>query len=372
MWIGTDGLRALNAAGPGTATVSSGTLAVANRSYTADIVLAGSSVPGSDRDAVVGNIIKRDGNFLTVRGATIIPRAAATDRHAHYHDDVIVEVGPETKVFKDGYRRSDLSIAALSIGQRVTIRGHQPTPTTDALAPQIRFDATEGAVRMHVTHLSGIVNTVMPGQTDITLHAIDRRRAQVFEFAGTGPSPELDADPANYEVATGNLVLANFAAGKPIVAYGFPAMFGMAPPDFTGRTVIDYTDVRSVLGIAWGSAGTIAPFASIGSDGIVLALDNGAIGVRHHVRQGPVLVDLLTLGSNTTIRPRATGRMLFSIKSGDSLRQYSDFDDFIADLTMSLDGSTSARSMYARGRFDVDTNEFAAYKIGVFLLEPGL
>jgi hypothetical protein len=343
MWVGPEGLRALNAAGPGTATVSSGTLTVANRSYTADIVLAGSSVPGSDRDAVVGNIIKRDGNFLTVRGATIIPRDAATDRHAHYHDDVIVEVGPETKVFKDGYRQSDLSIAALSIGQRVTIRGNQPTPTTDALAPQIRFDATEGAVRMHVTQLSGIVNTVMPGQADITLHAIDRRRAQVFKFAGTGPSSGLDADPANYEVATGNLVLANFAAGKPIVAYGFPTMFGMAPPDFTGRTVIDYTDVRSILGIAWGSAGTIAPFSSIGSDGIVLVLDNGTIGVRHHVKQGPVLVDLLTLGSNTTIRPRATGRMLFSIKSGDSLRQYSEFDDFIADLTMSHDGSSSAR-----------------------------
>jgi hypothetical protein len=83
------------------------------------------------------------------------------------------------------------------------------------------------------------------------------------------------------------------------------------------------------------------------------------------------LVDLLALGSNTTILPRETGRLLFSIKTGDSLRQYSEFDDFLADLTLSLNGSTSARSMYARGRFDVDTNVFAAYKIGVFLLEPG-
>lgn len=372
MWTGTDGLRALDAAGRGAATVAAGTLTAANRNFTAAIVLAGSSVPGSDRDAVIGNIIRRDGNFLTVRGATVIPRNAATDRRVHYHDDVVVEVGPNTKVFKDGHRQSDLSVDALSIGQRVTIRGNQPTPTTDALAPQILFDATEGAVRMHVTHLSGIVNTVMNGQTDITLHAIDRRRAQVFDFTGTGASSDLDADPANYEIATGNLTLANFATGKPIVAYGFPAAFGMAPPDFTGRTVIDYTDVRSVLGLAWGSTGTIAPFASIGSDGIVLALDNGDIGVRHHVKQGPVLIDLLSLGTNTTIQPRETGRMLFSIKSGDSLRLYSDFDDFVADLTTSLNGSTSARSMYARGKFDVDTNVFSAYKIGVFLLEPAL
>jgi hypothetical protein len=371
MWLGAEGLRALNAAGRGTPTVSAGTLTVANRSYTADIVLAGSSVPGSDRDAVVGNIIKRNGNFLSIRGATIIPRDAATDRRAHFHDDVVVEVGPNTKVFRDGHSASDLGIAALSIGQRVTVRGDQPTPTSDALAPQILFDATEGAVRMHVTHLSGIVNTVLPGQTDITLHAIDRRRANAYDFAGTGPSADLDADPSNYEIATGSLTLANFASGKPIVAYGFPTGFGMAPPDFMGRTVIDYTDVRSTLGIAWGTAGTLAPFASIGSDGIVLALDNVDIGLRHHVKQGPVLVDLLALGSNTMILPRETGRLLFSIKTGDSLRQYSDFDDFIADLALSLNGSTSARSMYARGKFDVDTNVFVAYKIGAFLLESG-
>jgi len=372
LFIGAEGLRALSAAGQGTPTVAKGTLTVADRSFTADLVLAGSSVPGSDHDAVVGNIIKREGNFLTIRGATIIPRDAATDRRAHFHDDVVVEVGPNTKVFKDGHRDSDLSIRALSIGQRVTIRGNQPTPTTDALAPQILFDATEGAVRMHVTHIAGIVNTVVPGQTDITLHAIDRRRAGIFDFSGTGSSMTLDADPDNYEVATGNLTLADFAAGRPIIAHGFPAPFGTAPPDFAGRTVIDFTDVRSTLGMAWGSAGTVAPFASIGTDGIVLALDNGDIGIRHHVKQGPILIDLLTLGSNTTIVPRETDRMLFSIRSGDSLRQYSDFDDFVADLTTSLNGATTARSMFARGKFDVGTNVLTAYTIGVFLLEPPL
>jgi len=368
LFIGTAGLRALNAAGQGTPTIAKGTLTLADRSFTADLVLAGSSVPGSDHDAVAGNIIKREGNFLTIRGATIIPRDALTDRRAHFHDDVVVEVGPNTKVFKDGHRESDLSIRALSIGQRVTIRGNQPTPTTDAQAPQILFDATEGAVRMHVTHIAGIVNTVMPGQTDITLHAIDRRHTKIFDFAGTGSSTTLDADPENYEVATGNLTLADFASGKPIVAFGFPAPFGMAPPDFAGRTIIDFTDVRSTLGMAWGSAGTVAPFASIGADGIVLALDNGEFGIRHHVKQDPILIDLLTLGSNTTIVPRESDRMLFSIRSGDSLRQYSDFDDFVADLTTSLNGATTARSMFARGKFDVDTNVFTAYTIGVFLL----
>jgi len=365
-YVGIEGLRALNAAGVGTPTIAQGTLNVAQREFTANIVLAGSSVPGIDRDAVKGNVIARNGNFLTVRGATII----ASDRRAHFHDDVIVEVGPDTRVFKDGYRASDLGIDAISVGQRVTVRGSIAQATTDALSPQILFDATNGAVRMHVTHLLGIVNTVMPGQTDITLHGIDRRRVQIFDFSGTGTTAAEDADPDNYEIATGNLVLANFAAGKPIVAYGFPTAFGTAPPDFTGRTVIDYTDVRSVLGVGWGSTGTLAPFTSMGSDGLVLNNQNPDIDQRHHIKNGPVLIDLTTLDSDTTIVPRVTERGLFYIKSDDSLRQYSDFADFVDDLTLSLDGATAARSMHARGKYDSDTNTFTAYRIGVYLLEP--
>ncbi len=371
MFVGMDGLLALSTAGQGTPTVAKGTLTVADRTFTADLVLAGSSVPGHDRDAIVGNIIRRDGNFLTIRGATIIPHAVSVDRRVHFHDDVVVEVGPNTRVFKDGYRLSSLTIDALSIGQRVTIRGNQPTPTTDALAPQILFDATEGAVRMHVTHLSGIVNTVMPGQTDITLHSIDRRRVAIFDFAGTGPSEYLDADPANYEMRTDNLTLADFSTGQPIVAWGFPTAFGMAPPDFTGRSVIDYTDVRSAMGVGWGSEGTLKPFSSMGTGGLLLNNQNGDIDQRHYIKQGPVLIDLTSLDSDTAIVPRETGRMLFSIKSQDSLRLYSDWNDFVGDLINSLgDGATTARSMHAYGKYDVDSNVFTAYKLGIYLLEP--
>ena len=365
-FVGAEGLRALNAAGLGTPTVAIGTLNVANREFTAALVLAGTSVPGIDRDAVKGNIIARDGNFLTVRGATLIP----SDRRAHFHDDVVVEVGPDTRVFKDGDRMADVSIDDLSIGQRVTIRGNvaDTTAATDASSPQILFDATQGAVRMHVTHLMGIVNTVVPGQTNITLHGIDRRRVQIFDFTGTGATE--DADPNDYEIATGNLTLADFATGKPIVAYGFPTAFGAAPPDFMGRTVIDYTGVRSALGVGWGAEGTLSPFNAIGTDGLVLNNLNEDIDVRRYIKQGPVLIDLTELPSDTEIVPAADGRTLFYIKSQDSLRLYSEFADFVSDLLASLDGATAARSMHARGTYDTDTNVFTAKKIGVYLLEP--
>ncbi len=365
-FVGSEGLSALGAAGQGTPTIAAGILNVADREFTASLVLAGSSVPGHDRDALVGNVIKRDGNFLTVRGATIIPR----DRRAHFHDDVVVEIGPNTKVFKDGDRVSDMSINAISIGQRVTIRGTQSMATSDALAPQILFDATEGAVRMHLTNLMGIVNTVSPGQTDITLHAIDRRRVQIFDFAGTGIAADLDADPDNYEVATGDLTLADFAQGKPVAVKGFPTAFGMAPLDFTGRTVIDYTDVRSALGVGWGATGTLAPYLSAGGDGLLLDNQNADIDVRHHIKQGPVLTDLTALDSFTLIAPDETARCLYYIKSGDRLSLYSDFAEFVVDLNAGLNGATTARSMHARGHYDAATNVFSACKIGIYLLEP--
>ncbi len=366
MLVGAEGLRALADAAQGTPTVAKGTLNVLERRFTADLVLAGSSVPGSDRDAVVGNVIKRDGNFLTIRGATIVP----SDRRVHFHDDVVVEVGPDTKVVKDGDRTTDLGIDAISVGQRVTIRGNQPTPSTDALAPQILFDATQGAVRMHVTHVSGIVNSIVPGETDITLHSIDRRRVQIFDFTGTGMSEAQDADPDNYTVATGDLTLADFAAGKPIVARGFPAAFGMAPPDFLGRTVIDYTDVRSVLGVGWGVEGSAMPFSSIEPERLLLNNQNGDINQRHYIKQGPVLIDLTELDSDTTIVPRQSGRLAFYIKSDDSVRMYSQFADFANDLGTSLTGGDRARSMHARGKYDAAENVFTAYRIGVHLLEP--
>ena len=365
LFAGAAGLDALADAGTGTPSIALGTLVTAERRFTAERVLAGSSVPGSDRDAVVGNIIARDGNFLTIRGATLMPR----DKRAHFHDDVIVEVSDATRVFKDGDRGAGVTITDLSIGQRVTVRGSladATSPTTDA--PQILFDATEGAVRMHVTSIAGIVNELLPELAVIELQSIDRRRVDIFDFTGTGAME--DADPANYEVATAPLRLDSFAAGKPVVARGFPTAFGAAPPDFTGRTVIDYTDVRSGLGVGWGSEGTLAPYLSIGPDGLVLDNDNPDIDERHYIKQGPVLIDLTSLPSDTRIEPAATDRTVFAIKTGDSLRLYTDFADFVDDLATSLDGATTARSMHAYGQYDTDTNVFTARKIGVHLLTP--
>jgi hypothetical protein len=104
--------------------------------------------------------------------------------------------------------------------------------------------------------------------------------------------------------------------------------------------------------------------------GLLLDNFNGEIGERHFIKQGPVLIDLTTLDAETLIAPRESGRKLFVVKTTDSLQLYADFDDFVAALMLSLDGVNAARSMYARGHYNADTNVFTAYKIFIYILEP--
>lgn len=358
--LGAEGLRALEAAGAGTYTVALGTLDVAERRFTARVVLAGSSVPGIDDDAVSGNVISRNGNEFTVRGGTVF----RPGQRPFFRGDVTVTVGPDTRVVKTGFD-GDPGIDAISIGQRVLVRGELSTSDSG-----LRLDATGGAVRLFVTHLSGVVNTIVPGQLDIELAAIDRRRVAVFDFTGTGTSEDVDADPANYEVATGSLSLTEQAVDRPVAVYGFPSAFGAAPPDFEGRTVVDFSDVRSTLGIGWGASGTAAPFLAIGQDGLLLDNANPDIGERHYIVQGPLVIDLTTLDSGTLIVPRESGRRLFVVKTNDSLRLYVDFAEFADAVTNSLGAGALARSMYAYGHYDGDANVFTAYKLGIHLLEP--
>jgi hypothetical protein len=369
---GVECLRALEAAGQGTLTVAQGTLNVAERQFTANFILGGSSVPGNGTDAARGHVIARMDNELVVRGGTVILSDAAG---SFFRDDVTVTVGPNTKVYKTyKFDRPLLAIAdrlldigAISVGQKVTIRG--TVTANDEIG--VHIDATEGAVVLHVTHLNGIINSIMPGQIDIDLHSLGGRRPGIYNFTCTGGcEPSTDADPGNYEVSTGNLLLDAQAAGMPVSAWGFVNEFMGAPPDFEGRTIIDYSDVRSALGVGWGAAGTTTPFTMMDLSGLLLDNHNEDIDQRHFIKRGPVLIDLTALDSNTLIVPRETGRQLFVVKTTDSLQLYADFEEFLAALTISLDGVNAARSMYARGHYNADTNVFTTYKIFVYILEP--
>ncbi|MEQ1579691.1 MAG: metallophosphoesterase [Steroidobacteraceae bacterium] len=361
-YTGAAGLAALVAAGTGTPTIAFGTLTTAERRFDAAVVHAGSSVPGLSQDVVTGSILSRSGNELIVRGGTLITPSSTTDGSQFVRDAIKVRIGAGTRVFKDGLPAASLGLDALSVGQRIQAFGSVATENGQRV-----LDATQGRVRMHLTHLLGTVAGAVPGQLTMQLGAIDGREVSAFNFTGTGLTSAVDANPNAYEVATGQLPLSNLVAGHPVRVFGFVTPFGVAPPDFTGRTVADYSEVRSVLAIGWGTTGTAAPFLSLGSEGLLLDLANPAIGQRHTLRVGPFVRDLLALPAAPRIVPATGVRTSFVVVAQGTSRMYADFAEFVADLTLRLNGSTRLRGLTATGQYDGGLNQFTAQTAVVIL-----
>lgn len=352
-YAGTAGLEALAAAGAGTPTVAHGMLAAAERRFTAERVYAGSSVPGQGVDAVLGSVLARSGDTLTVRGATVLRRDGGP---RFVRGTIDVEVGPDTRVLRDGLRSSaPLGAEAISVGQRIAAFG-QLRDAGDGYA----LDATGGRVRLHLTHLGGRVVSAGPGALTLDLAAIDGRSVDAFDFAGTGVAPAQDADPGAYEIATGALGAGMLAPGEWVRVYGFVEPFGLAPPDFRGRTLVDFAGLRARLAIGWGEAGTTAPFLEIGPAGIVVDLANPDLGGRHHVRVGPRVIDLKALAAAPRIVPAAGGPAAYVIRQDGSGQAFADFGRFAEELVRRLDGNARLVGFGATGRYDGPANEFAA------------
>lgn len=359
-YSGTEGLEAMAALSQGTATRALGVLNISNRTFTAFEVLAGSSVPGADRDAVKGHVTSRSGDQLTIIGTTVIP----SDRDVFFNDTVTVTLGPDTRVYQAGERDAVLDKDDISVGQRVLIAGE----LVESDPANLVLDATNGTARLYRTRLSGFINQAMPGQIDIDLRAIGRRRPAMFDFTGTGVSPDQDANPNNYEVATSVLNLDGLVPGSPVRAYGFANRFGFAPPDFEGRTVIDYNELRATLGIGWTTEGSASPFSVISAEGLVPDPAAYLDDARHAIKIGPRIIDLTELGAGITIQGSDAERTLYGIRGPESVQLYHDFGRFTDALAAILDGSERARSMYAHGSYNVDTNVFSATKLWVFIV----
>ncbi len=355
---GAAGLSALAAQAAGAPTIAFGTLLVAERRFTAERVLAGTSVPGPRFDVAIGNVTARAGDTLTLRGGTLIRRG--DDVH-FIHGDITVQIGPDTQLTRDGGGGNRLRPEAISVGQRIHAFGEVQGP---AEAPVL--DAGSGRVRLNLTHLLGSVVAANPGHLALDLAAIDGRRPAIFDFTGTGTAPEVDADPRAYEIATSALDLNRFAIGAPARAFGFVTPFGTAPPDFLGRTVVDYSELRAELGVGWGTDGSSAPFAALNPTGLVIDLENPDLGSRHHLKIGARVVDLLRLPSPLTVAP-AEGRVLFAIADGEDIEVLSDFARFAERLAERLAGGKKLRSLHARGAFDAGSSTLTAHYVAAGL-----
>ncbi len=358
-YTGGPGLDALAAIPTGTMTVAFGTLDLTTHEFTADNVLAGTSVSGEGLDAIHGNVVSRNGDELTVVGGYVVGH----DHAPHFRRSVVVTVGADTVVRKTG-SATDLDKDAISVGQNIVALGAFTDASSDPANPTpATLDATEGRVRLDVTRLEGTVTQVQPGQLNLHLRGIDRLGPEMFDFTGTGTSGQ-DADPSDYEIATGTLTLSSLAVGEAAKVLGFVTPFGSAPPDFEASTVVDHANLPAVLGIGWTNGGTTAPFLSMGTDGLVLDLGNANLGERHHLVIGRQVIDLTTLTTAPTI-VAADSRTMFGVWEPGHAELFSNFDDFVTALTTRLGGGQAALSLVAEGSYDDAASKLAAHRIVV-------
>ncbi len=346
---GTIGLTQLSGKLSGTATLAVGEWHRNPRRFLAQEVLAGSSLPWGTADVVTGHVIARAGDELTVLGATLIRQ----DGTFIFRDRVKVLVASTTQVKKQAAPGIALDKGDISVGQRVLAFGRLE-------AGEQLLHAENGLVRLLVTSVSGPINAVGAGSLEMTVQRIDRRRVGLFNFAGTGTAPANDADPAHYEVATGGLSLSGITVGTPTRVLGFITRFGIAPPDFTARTVVNLSAKPGTMLVNWQPK-TAALFTTSSSAGLVLNLVG--TGKWHHVFRGPVATDLLTLGTAPTVAPEDPTHGLYAIANGGRVEVFTDFERYRLALDDHLVRGDKAHDFGAHGTFADATATMTADQI---------
>ncbi len=361
-YVGSAGIQAMAALTAGAPTLAYGTYSPPDGQFDAEEVLAGSSVPGATSDAVHGAVTARSGNTLTVVGLTYVYSTGEELRHS----TVTVSIGTNTLVYKAGDPSAQVGIGAISVGQRVTILGTLTNTDPTALAMDAGAQDA-GYVRLAPTNADGEVVAINSSQVTLALSELARHPPSWYDFAGTGSTSTLDADPANYQVNTGAIDLSGLTLGEPAEVDGFVQPFGQAPPDFNATTVGNFSTGGARLMVGWHPNGTAAPFSTEDSNLLVINLADPNIGPIAVLRRGGKPVDLSTLPASPLIVPPTSGTGRYAIRRGGTVTIYVSFSAFAGALQTQLNGSTVMIGFFGTGGYDVQSNTFTATRIGVNL-----
>jgi hypothetical protein len=227
---GAAGLAQLATLPADTMTLAFGNVQTSDQTFTATSVLAGSSAEGGGFDHIVGNVVARNGNTLTIHGARMDGRSGGDD------DDFIaanstVTVAAATAVTTEGQSSATPAhtISEISVGSLIDAFG---TATKDG-SGKVTLDATAGRVRLDLTQVQGGLVGSGSGNITLNLKTIDRQPVSLFSFAGTASG----TNPAKYVVATGALDVSQLSVGELVLGIGFVNPFGTTPPDFKAMTV---------------------------------------------------------------------------------------------------------------------------------------
>ncbi|MFC6634280.1 hypothetical protein [Microbulbifer taiwanensis] len=354
-FFGSSGLSEMVGLPPDTATLAFGQYDRAARSFIADQVYAGSSVPGDTLDALKGQVLRRQGNLLRMIGARLI----RTDGSVAFRDQVDLQLTDNTLVSVPGFPLRQETISAVSVGQRIIALGHWD-------GELVRLDLDAGRVRLLPSRLDSLLNDRAGDEMLVTALEFGGRDALQFDYTGTGSEEALDADPDNYQVDISELIVDSLAVGTPLQFRGYVAPFGLAPPDFDAISLQDFSESGSEFLVDWIDTGTAAPFLALDATGLSINLTQELLGVDHFIRRGAVREDLLSLFTVPRLLPVEEGG-LYVVVVGDIVFMFSDFGDFATDLDRRLAAGALAKRLYAEGGYGTGADNMAVNSLIVIL-----
>jgi hypothetical protein len=338
--------------------------------FHATAVYAGTSLESPVAQHIGGVVSARNGNTLTVHGATLLTFIPGNVGYtATYANNATVTIGSATVVSEDGVAASALTPAAISVGQQLDVSGLGSVDT----AGNITLDATAGQVRLASTRIWGMLNSATAGSASLDVVSLGNFAPAGFNFAGTGTTA---ANPSAYVVNTGSLDESATAANTLLQVDGIVNAFGSAPPDFTATAITAGTATEQRLVVEWVNGGATAPFLSDSSAGLVVDLNNANLGTIHEIRTGPAALELKTLSSFpaspliTTVGADQSKLQLAigsaSLSTGVSV--FNSISGFATALTSTFNGSNKIYRLVAVGQYNIGTNTFVASRISVALM----
>ncbi len=345
MFEGQEGLESLNGIAMNSPVVVHGR--VDGTRFTADTVVAGTSLPGPNVDVLRGVVVARTDNTLTVRGASI----ERPDGSRIFRGTFTLLVDEDTRVNTVGKSQGGTTTLDLSVGQRIVAWGEITDDTT----------LSASRVRMLFSQLTAAVVQTDPLAVD--LYWLNGRRPEIYDFTGTGMTSELDANPKFYEIDTAGLPLTNLATNDLVRIRGWTNTFGMAPPDFNAHTLIDLdsSSRAAQLWVNWPQASE-QPFITV-SDAR-LDVDLSQARQRLYVRGIPR--DAEELNTEIALLAPESGQGVYAIKvrgSGET-QIYRNFSDLTGALTRALDTGQLLKRVHTQGSYNNNSEEFIARRAG--------
>ncbi len=359
-YTGSAGLAALAALPAGTLTSAYGSWDRMTQTFTASIVDAGSSVTGVSEDSIIGTVLARSGDTLTVSNALVfLPLTADSGWDFGFQRQMTVTIGTGTTVTEQG-QSGTLPIADISVGQRARFAGNfggSSTPANLMSDPTSggTLDATQGSVELLPTDGIGLFSSGSSGQITVNLQSLGHVPAANLTFTGTGVTASQDASAAAYQISIPtSFSTSSLVAGLPVSFQGFVDPYGTAPPDFNARTVVSYAQTPAWLSVSWAPAGDASPFSILTSAEMLLSQSTLEGASTHVIRIDWTSIDPATLSSGLELVPD-TGSSVpqsFAIvhTASDTIDTYGTFTGFSAALMSDL-GSASVLRLTAEGRY---------------------